>query len=168
MAGAVLGLRGVASLVLCVFPRIPIILVGNKSDLQVGSSMEVILPIMNQFSEIETCVEVRELEGVCRASLGGWNAGLGGVREPVSYPGDAALHKSLCPGVGSLSFGLSVLYPLQGAAFCVCPLWLSSWSCTQALLVLGLWNGHSKARAKPRRLSPLIFPPGVDKCCSGL
>uniref|UniRef100_A0A8C3NDR9 Mitochondrial Rho GTPase n=1 Tax=Geospiza parvula TaxID=87175 RepID=A0A8C3NDR9_GEOPR len=36
---------------------IPIILVGNKSDLQVGSSMEVILPIMNQFSEIETCVE---------------------------------------------------------------------------------------------------------------
>lgn len=55
---------------LCVFSRIPIILVGNKSDLQVGSSMEVILPIMNQFSEIETCVEVRELEGMCRASLG--------------------------------------------------------------------------------------------------
>jgi len=47
------------------FPRIPIILVGNKSDLQVGSSMDVILPIMNQFSEIETCVEVRELEGFC-------------------------------------------------------------------------------------------------------
>nr|XP_033818923.1 mitochondrial Rho GTPase 2 isoform X1 [Geotrypetes seraphini] len=37
--------------------RIPIILVGNKSDLQSGSSMEAILPIMNQFSEIETCVE---------------------------------------------------------------------------------------------------------------
>ncbi|XP_064415179.1 mitochondrial Rho GTPase 2 isoform X2 [Latimeria chalumnae] len=37
--------------------RIPVILVGNKSDLQVGSSMEAILPIMNQFSEIETCVE---------------------------------------------------------------------------------------------------------------
>uniref|UniRef100_A0A8B9SAK8 Mitochondrial Rho GTPase 2 n=1 Tax=Apteryx owenii TaxID=8824 RepID=A0A8B9SAK8_APTOW len=37
--------------------RIPIILVGNKSDLQAGSSMDVILPIMNQFSEIETCVE---------------------------------------------------------------------------------------------------------------
>uniref|UniRef100_A0A8C0IM06 Ras homolog family member T2 n=1 Tax=Chelonoidis abingdonii TaxID=106734 RepID=A0A8C0IM06_CHEAB len=37
--------------------RIPIILVGNKSDLQSGSSMEIILPIMNQFSEIETCVE---------------------------------------------------------------------------------------------------------------
>lgn len=70
--------RGVASLELCVFPRIPIILVGNKSDLQVGSSMEVILPIMNQFSEIETCVEVRELEGVCRASLRGWSAGLEG------------------------------------------------------------------------------------------
>uniref|UniRef100_A0A8B9UB65 EF-hand domain-containing protein n=1 Tax=Anas zonorhyncha TaxID=75864 RepID=A0A8B9UB65_9AVES len=46
------------SLTLCLFfPRIPIILVGNKSDLQMGSSMDVILPIMNQFSEIETCVE---------------------------------------------------------------------------------------------------------------
>ncbi|RXN21814.1 WD repeat-containing 90 [Labeo rohita] len=39
--------------------KIPIILVGNKSDLRSGSSMETILPIMNQFSEIETCVEVR-------------------------------------------------------------------------------------------------------------
>uniref|UniRef100_A0AAR2LYE1 Mitochondrial Rho GTPase 2 n=1 Tax=Pygocentrus nattereri TaxID=42514 RepID=A0AAR2LYE1_PYGNA len=38
-------------------PQIPIILVGNKSDLRSGSSMETILPIMNQFSEIETCVE---------------------------------------------------------------------------------------------------------------
>ncbi|KAG9349880.1 hypothetical protein JZ751_026233 [Albula glossodonta] len=37
--------------------KIPIILVGNKSDLRCGSSMESILPIMNQFSEIETCVE---------------------------------------------------------------------------------------------------------------
>ena len=61
--------RGLGSLMLSdtasFFPRIPIILVGNKSDLQVGSSMDVILPIMNQFSEIETCVEVRELEGFC-------------------------------------------------------------------------------------------------------
>ncbi|XP_061563742.1 mitochondrial Rho GTPase 2 [Cololabis saira] len=37
--------------------KAPIILVGNKSDLRSGSSMETILPIMNQFSEIETCVE---------------------------------------------------------------------------------------------------------------
>uniref|UniRef100_A0A6Q2YYF9 Mitochondrial Rho GTPase n=1 Tax=Esox lucius TaxID=8010 RepID=A0A6Q2YYF9_ESOLU len=37
--------------------KVPIILVGNKSDLCSGSSMETILPIMNQFSEIETCVE---------------------------------------------------------------------------------------------------------------
>ena len=70
--------RGVASLVLSdtpsFFPRIPIILVGNKSDLQVGSSMDVILPIMNQFSEIETCVEVRELEGFCKAFLRGRSA----------------------------------------------------------------------------------------------
>ncbi|XP_072125299.1 mitochondrial Rho GTPase 2-like isoform X2 [Mobula birostris] len=37
--------------------RIPVILVGNKSDLQGTSSMEMILPIMNQFTEIETCVQ---------------------------------------------------------------------------------------------------------------
>lgn len=42
----------------CHHVRVPIILVGNKSDLRSGSSMETILPIMNQFSEIETCVEV--------------------------------------------------------------------------------------------------------------
>uniref|UniRef100_A0A9J7X0W6 Ras homolog family member T2 n=1 Tax=Cyprinus carpio carpio TaxID=630221 RepID=A0A9J7X0W6_CYPCA len=41
----------------CANVVIPIILVGNKSDLRSGSSMETILPIMNQFSEIETCVE---------------------------------------------------------------------------------------------------------------
>uniref|UniRef100_A0A668AKL3 Ras homolog family member T1 n=1 Tax=Myripristis murdjan TaxID=586833 RepID=A0A668AKL3_9TELE len=35
----------------------PLILVGNKSDLVEHSSMETILPIMNQYSEIETCVE---------------------------------------------------------------------------------------------------------------
>lgn len=38
--------------------RVPLILVGNKSDLVEHSSMETILPIMNQYSEIETCVEV--------------------------------------------------------------------------------------------------------------
>ncbi|KAJ8344717.1 hypothetical protein SKAU_G00289100 [Synaphobranchus kaupii] len=37
--------------------KLPIILVGNKSDLRSGSAMESILPIMNRFSEIETCVE---------------------------------------------------------------------------------------------------------------
>uniref|UniRef100_A0A8D3C0N7 Ras homolog family member T1 n=1 Tax=Scophthalmus maximus TaxID=52904 RepID=A0A8D3C0N7_SCOMX len=37
--------------------RVPLILVGNKSDLVEHSSMETILPIMNQHSEIETCVE---------------------------------------------------------------------------------------------------------------
>ncbi|RVE76317.1 hypothetical protein OJAV_G00008390 [Oryzias javanicus] len=37
--------------------RVPLILVGNKSDLVEHSSMETVLPIMNQFSEIETCVE---------------------------------------------------------------------------------------------------------------
>lgn len=45
--------------VLCLVARVPLILVGNKSDLVDHSSMETILPIMNQYSEIETCVEVR-------------------------------------------------------------------------------------------------------------
>lgn len=31
---------------------------GNKSDLVEHSSMETILPIMNQYQDIETCVEV--------------------------------------------------------------------------------------------------------------
>lgn len=38
--------------------RVPLILVGNKSDLVEHSSMETILPIMNQYQDIETCVEV--------------------------------------------------------------------------------------------------------------
>lgn len=38
-------------------PRTPIILVGNKSDLRPGGSMEAVLPLMSQFPEIETCVE---------------------------------------------------------------------------------------------------------------
>lgn len=41
-----------------VYFRLPLILVGNKSDLVEYSSMETILPIMNQYTEIETCVEV--------------------------------------------------------------------------------------------------------------
>ena len=38
--------------------NVPIILVGNKADLVEYSSLEMISPIMNQFSEVETCVEV--------------------------------------------------------------------------------------------------------------
>ncbi|OXB64855.1 hypothetical protein ASZ78_006593 [Callipepla squamata] len=41
------------------FFRLPLILVGNKSDLVEYSSMETILPIMNQYTEIETCVEMK-------------------------------------------------------------------------------------------------------------
>lgn len=40
----------------------PLILVGNKSDLVEHSSMETILPIMNQYQDIETCVEVRDTQ----------------------------------------------------------------------------------------------------------
>lgn len=39
----------------------PVILVGNKCDATDGTStMDQILPIMNQFNEIETCVEVKK------------------------------------------------------------------------------------------------------------
>ena len=37
---------------------IPIILVGNKSDLVEYSSIDTVLPLMNQYKEIEICVEV--------------------------------------------------------------------------------------------------------------
>ncbi|XP_074600717.1 mitochondrial Rho GTPase [Brevipalpus obovatus] len=37
--------------------NVPVILVGNKADLVEYSSLEMISPIMNQFSEVETCVE---------------------------------------------------------------------------------------------------------------
>jgi len=36
----------------------PIVLVGNKSDLLEQGNMEAVLPIMNHYAEIETCVEV--------------------------------------------------------------------------------------------------------------
>lgn len=35
----------------------PVVLVGNKSDLVEYSSLDVILPVMNTYPEVETCVE---------------------------------------------------------------------------------------------------------------
>ena len=49
----------------------PLILVGNKSDLVEHSSMETILPIMNQYQDIETCVEVRDQSIPIEAGLFG-------------------------------------------------------------------------------------------------
>ena len=37
--------------------KTPVILVGNKVDLVDYSTMEAVLPIMNEYEEIETCVE---------------------------------------------------------------------------------------------------------------
>lgn len=37
--------------------RTPIIMVGNKVDLVDYSTMDMVLPIMNDYEEIETCVE---------------------------------------------------------------------------------------------------------------
>ncbi|XP_032235102.2 mitochondrial Rho GTPase 1-A isoform X2 [Nematostella vectensis] len=35
----------------------PVVIVGNKSDLSDTSTMDIVLPIMNDYSEVETCVE---------------------------------------------------------------------------------------------------------------
>ncbi|KAI1299961.1 Mitochondrial Rho GTPase 1 [Halotydeus destructor] len=37
--------------------KTPVVLVGNKTDLVEYSSLDLILPVMNQYSEVETCVE---------------------------------------------------------------------------------------------------------------
>ncbi|KAK1327673.1 hypothetical protein QTO34_012818 [Cnephaeus nilssonii] len=37
--------------------RLPLTLAGNKSDLVEHSSSDTILPVMNQYTDIETCVE---------------------------------------------------------------------------------------------------------------
>ena len=37
--------------------RTPLLLVGNKVDLVEYSTMDMVLPIMNDYEEIETCVE---------------------------------------------------------------------------------------------------------------
>ncbi|VDO01113.1 unnamed protein product [Rodentolepis nana] len=37
--------------------RVPVVLVGNKLDLVSTSKMEVVLPLMENFPEIETCIE---------------------------------------------------------------------------------------------------------------
>ncbi|CAG2194831.1 ARHT1 [Mytilus edulis] len=44
----------------------PIILVGNKSDLLDFSTMETMMPILNDFAEVETCVELTPL---CKKAL---------------------------------------------------------------------------------------------------
>ncbi|XP_062852640.1 LOW QUALITY PROTEIN: mitochondrial Rho GTPase 1b [Trichomycterus rosablanca] len=67
--------------------RVPLILVGNKSDLVEHSSMETVLPIMNKYTEIETCVE-------CSAK------NLKNISELFYYAQKAVLHPSgplYCP-----------------------------------------------------------------------
>ncbi|KAM4662844.1 mitochondrial Rho GTPase 1 isoform 7-T7 [Discoglossus pictus] len=75
--------------------RVPLILVGNKSDLIDYSSMETILPIMNQYSEIETCVE-------CSAK------NLKNISELFYYAQKAVLHPTgplYCPEEKELKTG---------------------------------------------------------------
>lgn len=47
-------------------PAKPVIIVGNKSDLFDGSTMDTVLPIMNDYTEVETCVEcsAKELKNI--------------------------------------------------------------------------------------------------------
>lgn len=70
-------------------PRVPIILVGNKSDLRPGSSMEAVLPIMSQFPEIETCVEVS------RRAWQGWGGGTA-VEERRGSTRPSSEHSGAC------------------------------------------------------------------------
>lgn len=59
--------------------RIPVILVGNKSDLLDFSTMETMMPILNDFAEVETCVE-------CSAKI------LKNISELFYYAQKAVLH----------------------------------------------------------------------------
>lgn len=59
--------------------RKPIVLVGNKSDVLEASSIEAIMPVMNRYAEIETCVE-------CSAKT------LKNISEVFHYAQKAVLH----------------------------------------------------------------------------
>uniref|UniRef100_A0A8K9Y4W8 Ras homolog family member T2 n=1 Tax=Oncorhynchus mykiss TaxID=8022 RepID=A0A8K9Y4W8_ONCMY len=85
----------------------PIILVGNKSDLRSGSSMETILPIMNQFSEIETCVEcsAKNLKNISELFYYAQKAVLHPTA-PLYDPEDKQL-KSMCVRALSRVFSIS-------------------------------------------------------------
>ncbi|XP_032858176.1 mitochondrial Rho GTPase 1 isoform X4 [Tyto alba] len=76
--------------------RLPLILVGNKSDLVEYSSMETILPIMNQYTEIETCVEIFKIEVMIMCSA----KNLKNISELFYYAQKAVLHPTgplYCP-----------------------------------------------------------------------
>lgn len=47
----------------------PVVLVGNKADLVEYSSLEMVVPIMSQYQEVETCVEVSQRNASIVASL---------------------------------------------------------------------------------------------------
>ncbi|KAK6329022.1 mitochondrial Rho GTPase 2 [Coregonus clupeaformis] len=87
--------------------KVPIILVGNKSDLRSGSSMETILPIMNQFSEIETCVEcsAKNLKNISELFYYAQKAVLHPTA-PLYDPEDKQL-KSMCVRALSRIFSIS-------------------------------------------------------------
>uniref|UniRef100_A0A4W5Q893 Mitochondrial Rho GTPase n=1 Tax=Hucho hucho TaxID=62062 RepID=A0A4W5Q893_9TELE len=87
--------------------KVPIILVGNKSDLRSGSSMETILPIMNQFSEIETCVEcsAKNLKNISELFYYAQKAVLHPTA-PLYDPEDKQL-KSMCVRALSRVFSIS-------------------------------------------------------------
>lgn len=46
---------------------IPVVLVGNKSDRAEMGNMDAVLPIMNRYAEIETCVEVNSIKEISGA-----------------------------------------------------------------------------------------------------
>lgn len=86
-------------------PRVPIILVGNKSDLQPGSSMEAVLPIMSQFPEIETCVEVSKHAWQGQAGGTGVEKGRSRARSCSRHPRSRASGQASCLIEGFLGVG---------------------------------------------------------------
>lgn len=85
----------------------PVIIVGNKSDLSDGSTIDTILPIMNDFSEVETCVEcsAKELKNISEMFYYAQKA----VLHPTAplFSADSKELKSLCQAAMSRIFKIS-------------------------------------------------------------
>lgn len=85
----------------------PVIIVGNKSDLSDGSVIDTILPIMNDFSEVETCVEcsARELKNISEMFYYAQKA----VLHPTAplFSADSKELKPLCKAALSRIFKIS-------------------------------------------------------------
>lgn len=85
----------------------PVIIVGNKSDLTDGSTMDTVLPIMNDYTEVETCVEcsAKELKNISELFYYAQKA----VLHPTAplFSADSKELKPLCQAALSRIFKIS-------------------------------------------------------------